>query len=151
MRRIGGRVGRVVGGDASTVRLLLEAGRVPVLSSIATDGSGGLLNINADDAAAALAAQLDASRVLLLTDVPGVLGETGKPLASISLGEVDRLIAAGTVTGGMAAKTRAAAALAASTGAEVVVAAWNDAAAVFDATPGIGTRVMGNEIVKGQP
>ncbi len=76
-----GLVGDVVGVDASAVRDLLDAGRVPVVSSVApevdADGSltGQVLNVNADSAAAALAVALGASRLVVLTDVEGLYAD----------------------------------------------------------------------------
>lgn len=127
----GGRVGRVIGGDADTLRLLTGAGLMPVVSSIGCDSAGGLLNLNADDAAAGIAAGLGAGRLVLLTDVAGVLDVSGATIGSIGSGDVEGLIAAGVITGGMAAKVRAACATADSAGCEVVIASWRDAESVI--------------------
>ena len=76
-----GLVGDVVGVDARAVRDLLDAGRVPVISSVAPevgdDGvlTGQVLNVNADSAAAALAVALRASRLVVLTDVEGLYAD----------------------------------------------------------------------------
>ncbi|MGA4846515.1 acetylglutamate kinase [Streptomyces sp. G5(2025)] len=73
-----GRVGEITGIDAGVVRALLDDGRIPVVSSIArsTDDAdaaeGGVYNVNADTAAAALAAALDAEVLMILTDVEGL-------------------------------------------------------------------------------
>jgi acetylglutamate kinase len=131
----GGRVGRVLPGGCETLAALLHAGCVPVVSSIGCDRAGGLLNINADDAAAGIALGLRAARLVLLTDVPGVLDPSGRTIASVSSESIEGLIAAGVVTGGMAAKVRAACALADRAGCEVVIASWSDAAAAISALP----------------
>lgn len=68
-----GRVGEVVAVDATAVADALDAGRIPVVSAIAPErGGGGLLNVNADSAAASLAAALGADWLVILTDVPGL-------------------------------------------------------------------------------
>lgn len=69
-----GLVGDVVAVDPATVTALLDAGRIPVVASVACDAEtpGGVLNVNADTAAAALAVALGAVKLVLLTDVPGL-------------------------------------------------------------------------------
>ncbi|MEM8756545.1 MAG: acetylglutamate kinase [Planctomycetota bacterium] len=142
---IGGRVGRVVGGDGAAVRLLVRSGYTPVVSPIGSDGSGGLLNINADDAAAGLARAIGAQRVLLLTDVPGVLDAKGNTVRSLASEEIESLVEHGTIRGGMAAKVRAAAGLADATGAEVVIGSWRDAQALLRGDDRHATRILASE------
>lgn len=101
-----GRVGLPARTDADVLSVLLEAGFLPVLSSVASDGLGGALNVNADEAAAAVAAALKAERLVYLTDVPGVLDAGGKTIPLIRAKELDGLIHAGVVTGGMIPKTK---------------------------------------------
>jgi acetylglutamate kinase len=67
-----GLVGDVVEVDPAAVLDRLEAGRVPVVSTVAPDGDGRVLNVNADTAAAALAVALDAQKLVVLTDVEGL-------------------------------------------------------------------------------
>lgn len=114
-----GHVGRVVAVRSSLLESLLLAGLTPVIAPMAPDPSAdGLpLNVNADDAAAAIAGALGAAELLLVSDVAAVrIGDA--PRATLNLGEVPALVAAGSVTGGMVTKIRAAAAaLAAGTGA----------------------------------
>lgn len=87
---------------------LLESGYVPVVSPVSRGPQGGALNVNADDAAAALAAGVAAQRFLLVSNIPGVLdGEAVIP--EIAAGEVEELIGSGVASGGMAPKLRAAA------------------------------------------
>jgi acetylornithine/N-succinyldiaminopimelate aminotransferase len=103
-----GFVGQPVAVDAARLRALLDAGFVPCLAPICADVEGGLLNVNADDVAAAVAAALGAETLLFVTAVPAVLaGE--QPLAVLAAAECEQLIAAGTITGGMVPKVRAAA------------------------------------------
>lgn len=67
-----GLVGEVVGVRPEAVLDLIEAGRIPVVSTVAPDASGQVLNVNADTAAAALAVALGAEKLLVLTDVEGL-------------------------------------------------------------------------------
>ena len=101
-----GRVGAPTTTNVHLVRHLLEGGFLPVISPLARDAqsaSGDALNVNGDDAAAALAVALHATELVLVADVPGVL-ENGKVAASVDVERMDSLIAAGTVTEGMIAK-----------------------------------------------
>jgi acetylglutamate kinase len=68
-----GRVGQVTRVDAPLIRDFAAAGVVPVIPSVALDADGGWLNINADTAAAAVAAKLEAEKLVVLTDTPGIL------------------------------------------------------------------------------
>jgi acetylglutamate kinase len=68
-----GRVGRVTRVDIALIRDFCAGGVVPIIPSVALDEAGGWLNINADTAAAAVAAQLHAEKLVLLTDTPGIL------------------------------------------------------------------------------
>jgi len=70
-----GLVGDVVDVDPAAVLDLIEAGRVPVVSTVAPDEDGQVLNVNADTAAAALAVALEARRLVVLTDVEGVYAD----------------------------------------------------------------------------
>jgi acetylglutamate kinase len=70
-----GLVGDVVEVDPSAVLDLIEAGRVPVVSTVAPDDDGQVLNVNADTAAAALAIALNAAKLVVLTDVEGVYAD----------------------------------------------------------------------------
>jgi acetylglutamate kinase len=68
-----GRVGRVTRVDRPMIEDFCAAGVVPVIPSVAVDADGGWLNVNADTAAAAVAAQLQAEKLVILTDTPGIL------------------------------------------------------------------------------
>lgn len=142
-----GRVGEVVGGDGRLLRHLIAGGFVPVMSSIGLDPEGGLLNVNADDAAAAVAGIVRASALLLLTDVPGVRGPDGRIAESIDRSTADSWIESGVISGGMIVKVRGALDAAEHAGASVgrvVIAGWNDARAISRLLEGhpAGTRVL---------
>lgn len=106
-----GAVGDLVSVGAGPLRALLAEGIVPVLSPPASDGAGGFLNVNADDAAARLAVELGAQKLLLLSEVDGVLTDPADPstlTSSLSLVELQRLAERGALTGGMRVKAAAA-------------------------------------------
>ncbi len=102
-----GRVGTVYRVRVEILRRALADGVVPVIAPIALADDGGLHNINADQAAGAIAAAMDADEVVFLTDVPGVLHE-GAALAQLARDEAEALINSGVASGGMAVKLRAA-------------------------------------------
>ena len=81
-----GLVGEVVGVRPEAVQDLIEAGRIPVVSTVAPDADGQVHNVNADTAAAALAVALDAEKLLVLTDVEGLYADW--PNSSDVIGEI---------------------------------------------------------------
>jgi acetylglutamate kinase len=98
-----GRTGDVTKIDSTVVKVLQEAGILPVISPIGSDRSGRALNVNADFAAAALAGALSCSWCIFLTDVTGVRrGTTIAP--TLTKREVEEMIAGGEITGGMIPK-----------------------------------------------
>ncbi|MDX2131416.1 MAG: acetylglutamate kinase [Planctomycetota bacterium] len=142
-----GRVGEVVDGRAETgnlLRHLLAGGFLPVLCSIGLDEAGEYLNVNADDAAAGVAAMLGAEALVLCTDVPGILDERGQVVPEVDGAGIDALIAGGVVTGGMVPKVRAARDAARRVGAPVVILSGNDPGALEAWASGgrVGTRVL---------
>jgi len=103
-----GLVGEVAGVRTEVLTALLEAGLLPVLSSVAAAPDGTVYNINADDAAADVAAALGADCLCLATDVPGVLVPgRDDPLPRLDEAEAQRLIGDGTIRGGMRPKVEA--------------------------------------------
>jgi acetylglutamate kinase len=103
-----GRTGEVAKVEPRLLLSLLEQGVVPVVSPVSRGPEGEALNVNADDAAAAVAAALGADRFLLVSNVPGVLRD-GERIEEVGVGEVEGLIEGGVASGGMAPKLRAAA------------------------------------------
>ncbi len=99
-----GQVGDIVSIDPSVVRSLEDAGFIPVVSPIGFGEDGESYNINADVVAARLATVLRAEKLLLLTNIRGVLDKAGELLTNLSAVEVDALIADGTISGGMIPK-----------------------------------------------
>lgn len=102
-----GAVGRVVSVNATFYTDLIEARRLPVVSSLAWSPVDGWLNINADLMAASLAAGLDARRLILMTDVSGVRDGNGAHIGQLSVSEIDSMIAAGDAGEGMIPKLTA--------------------------------------------
>lgn len=103
------RTARPASVNGALVNALLGAGFVPVVASVASDAHGGAVNINADDAAQAVAEAVRAAALVFVSDVDGVRDSTGRVIPTITPGEIEPLIDAGVVAGGMAAKVRAAA------------------------------------------
>lgn len=105
-----GRVGRVTQVDVELLRDFCAAGVVPVIPSLAQDSLGKWLNINADTAAAAVAGQVRAEKLVLLTDTPGILRDRRDPdslLRSLDAEECRDLIARGIIEEGMIPKVEA--------------------------------------------
>jgi acetylglutamate kinase len=98
-----GLVGDPVPSRPPAVTDALDAGLIPVIAPLAA----GPLNVNADEAAAALAVGLDAERLLFVTDVPGLLVD-GTVVPSIEAGDADLLLSGGGLDGGIVPKLRAA-------------------------------------------
>ena len=103
-----GFTGVPVDTDVRVVETLSDAGFIPVISPISASESGEGYNINADTAAGTLAAALGASRLLLMTDVAGVLSKDKALLSDLSVADVEGLIADGTAQGGMIPKLQTA-------------------------------------------
>jgi acetylglutamate kinase len=102
-----GYVGDVVDVDVEPIKAYLEAQIVPVVTPLGTGPDGRLYNINADDAAAAIAEHLQARKLVFLSDVPGVLQNPEDPesiISTLKLVEVEELIRRGVISGGMIPK-----------------------------------------------
>jgi acetylglutamate kinase len=106
-----GFAGRPTTINVQLLRILMDAGYMPVISPVAynaTSGLGGALNVNGDDAAAAIAVSLKADELLLIADVEGVQDAQGDLVQFLSIESARDLIASGVAAGGMAAKLEAA-------------------------------------------
>jgi acetylglutamate kinase len=105
-----GLVGEIEEVDTSLLRSTLDSGAIPVISSVAYgigDDEGGSLNVNADTAAAKVAAAIKAEKLILMTDVAGILGDVKDPaslIKSASLAELEGLKREGIVSKGMIPK-----------------------------------------------
>ena len=104
-----GFVGDVVGVNPQIIERLLAEELIPVVATIGSDTEGQAYNVNADTAAAAIAAAMAAEKLVYLTDVPGLLADVGDPgslISQVSVDELDELIASEALTGGMIPKIR---------------------------------------------
>jgi acetylglutamate kinase len=90
--------------DTTVLEQILGRELIPVLAPVAAGVNGGTFNVNADTFAGAIAGALNAKRLLLLTDVPGVLDKSKKLIEELSLKDARKLIADGTISGGMIPK-----------------------------------------------
>jgi acetylglutamate kinase len=99
-----GFVGEPAKVDTTVLDQILGRELIPVLAPVAAGLEGGTFNVNADTFAGAIAGALKAKRLLLLTDVPGVLDKSKKLIKQLTLADARRLIADGTISGGMIPK-----------------------------------------------
>ncbi|NIP73782.1 MAG: acetylglutamate kinase, partial [Gammaproteobacteria bacterium] len=101
-----GLVGEIEQVDPSLITLLLERGFIPVISPIGMGDDGTTYNINADSAAARIAAALKAEKMIFMTDVDGVL-QDGTLVSALTAAEALHLIDQGVISGGMVPKVEA--------------------------------------------
>jgi acetylglutamate kinase len=138
-----GLVARVVGLRRDLLDAILVGGQVPVVAPLARDEEGIVCNVNADDAAAGIAAGLGARQLVLMTDVDGVRDAEGRRLDSLTVGEAEALIDSGVINGGMVPKIRAALAAVTWEGSEAIIAdsAADRALQRSLSEPTFGTRI----------
>lgn len=135
-----GEVGEIAGGDGAVARTLLDAGFMPVVNSIGLSDQGEPLNVNADEAACAIARIVGAAGIVLLTDVAGVLDASKRLIPELDAARIEALVADGTISGGMIPKVKSALEAAASAGCPATIASWRDPAAI--ASGSTGTRIL---------
>jgi len=99
-----GRVGEIVAVDSHVISALEDAGFVPVVAPIGADEKGLTYNVNADEAAGALAVALSAEKLMLLTDVEGVRDAAGNLMSQLTVEEARKHIREGTIREGMIPK-----------------------------------------------
>ena len=103
-----GRAARPWKTNVAILDALLSARFTPIVSSVGSDRIGGAVNINADDAASAVAIRLKAGRLVFLTNVAGVRDALGRRIPVLRIDTIDRLIREGVITGGMIPKVQSA-------------------------------------------
>ncbi|KAA8725537.1 MAG: acetylglutamate kinase [Ewingella americana] len=138
-----GNVGKAEVGSPALINTLTGAGYLPIISSIGITAAGELMNVNADQAATALAATLGAD-LILLSDVSGILDGKGQRIPEMTTQKAEQLIEQGIITDGMIVKVHAALDAARSLGRPVDIASWRHAEqlpALFNGTA-IGTRIL---------
>jgi acetylglutamate kinase len=104
-----GHVGDITAINTELLEILLEKSYIPVISSLADDGEGHILNINADTVASRIASAVRAFKYITMTDVGGILRDTGDPksiISYISQRDAEKLIEDGTIQGGMVPKIK---------------------------------------------
>jgi acetylglutamate kinase len=99
-----GRVGAVKEVRPQVIQALLKQGVIPVIAPVAVDDEGNSLNVNADTVAGAVAAALDAEKLVLMTDIEGVKDAEGELIPSLTTGDIERLKVEGVISGGMIPK-----------------------------------------------
>lgn len=102
-----GYVGEITAVHSELVEALLEKGYIPVIASVGMDANGNSYNINADTAAAAIAAKLNAENLLVVSDIPGLLedkDDESSLISEVTISDVDQLKKAGVIAGGMIPK-----------------------------------------------
>jgi acetylglutamate kinase len=143
-------VGKPVETDPKLLDLLIGANYLPVIACLAADGEGNIYNVNADEMAVSCAVGWQASKLLFITDVPGVKDENGKVLSQLSSESMKQMIESGVARGGMQAKLQAAE-TALQAGLEVLIAsgAEPDICARLLAGERLGTRLGREETATG--
>jgi acetylglutamate kinase len=99
-------VGRVRKVNSGLIKSLIDDGFIPVIAPTGAGDGGETYNINADIVAGEVAVALGAEKLVLLTDVEGILDKKGRLINSINSIDVDELIADGTISGGMYPKVK---------------------------------------------
>jgi acetylglutamate kinase len=103
-----GHVGEVTSIDTDVLNMLNQSDFIPVIAPIGVGENGESYNINADLVAGKIAEELNAEKLILLTNTAGILDKQGELLTGLSLMDIDNLIADGTISSGMIPKTRCA-------------------------------------------
>lgn len=101
-----GRVGQVTQINTAVLNCLISSDFIPIIAPIGVGDDGQAFNINADLVAGAIAGAMNAEKLMLLTDVPGVIDKNKQLLATVTSEEVETLIEEGVVSGGMIPKLR---------------------------------------------
>ena len=102
-----GYVGEITHINVKPIHDVLDAGYIPVISTVACDKENNVYNINADTAAAKIASALSAYTMISMTDIPGLLRDVNDPyslISNISVDEIPALISDGVISGGMIPK-----------------------------------------------
>ncbi|WP_422661559.1 acetylglutamate kinase [Paenibacillus sp. EC2-1] len=142
-----GYVGDVTSVESSIITGVLEMGYMPIIAPIGVDASGQRYNINADTAAGAVASHLGVSQMIVVTDVPGIMKGAGtdkKVLPTITVQEIEDMIATGEIYGGMIPKVRAAISCIHGKVREVVIVDGSETGVLSRVLSGekIGTRIV---------
>lgn len=137
-----GAVGEVEPADATLLNVLLDKGYLPLISSVGCSDGGQLLNVNADQAATAIA-QLLQGELVMLSDVAGVLDKQKSLLAQLDPLQIEALVEQKVIRDGMLVKVKAALSAAISIGMPVTIASWKQPQSLLQMLAGnsAGTRI----------
>ncbi|WP_428313486.1 acetylglutamate kinase [Hydrocarboniphaga sp.] len=141
-----GQVGDVEAIDPRVVKHLEAGGFIPVIAPIGFGAQGEAFNINADLVAGKLASVLQAEKLMLLTNIPGVMDKAGNVLTGLTVQQVQGLIADGTIYGGMLPKIQCALdAVASGVKSAVIIDGRTDHSVLLElfTNEGIGTLIRG--------
>ncbi|MGD9386210.1 MAG: acetylglutamate kinase [Thioalkalispiraceae bacterium] len=141
-----GHVGEVASIDTSVVEMLVKDDFIPVIAPIGVGTDGQSYNINADLVAGKMATALGAEKLILLTNIPGVLDQDGSLLTGLRAEKVDELIASGVIHGGMLPKIRCALdAVRSGVSTAQIIDGRVEHAVLLEVftTEGVGTLIMG--------
>jgi acetylglutamate kinase len=143
-----GFVGEVIGVNSELIQGIVDMGYIPVIAPLGIGTDGQSYNINADTAAGAVASHLGAERLVVVTDVPGIIkvidGER-IVLSSVTVAEIELMIASGDIYGGMIPKVRAAVDCIQGQVQEVIIVDGSVPevlSKVLAGTSGLGTRIV---------
>lgn len=142
-----GHVGEVTGVEASIIQGVLTMGYMPVIAPIGIDQEGQRYNINADTAAGSVASYMGVERMIVVTDVPGIMKNVNgvkKVLATATVQEIQDMIQTGEIYGGMIPKVKAAIACIQGKVKEVVIVDGSEPEVLSRVLSGetIGTRIV---------
>jgi acetylglutamate kinase len=142
-----GFVGDVTDVNADVIEGVMAMGYIPVIAPIGIDDAGQRYNINADTAAGAVASHLGVERMIVVTDVPGIMRTVDGAkvvLPSVTVEQIDEMIASGEIYGGMIPKVRAAVQCIQGRVQEVVIVNGDEPGVLGRAVRegGIGTRIV---------
>jgi acetylglutamate kinase len=102
-----GMVGEITSVNARLLQLLVQADSIPCIATIARDGTGGRLNVNADTAAGAVAAAMKAEKFVVVSDTHGIRTNVDDPstrVSNLTLSQIDEMVKSGIITSGMLPK-----------------------------------------------
>lgn len=137
-----GHVGDVTRIEASIIQGVLDMGYMPIIAPIGIDAAGQRYNINADTAAGAVASHLGASRLIVVTDVPGIMKNVNgvkKVLGTVAVQEIQDMIQTGEIYGGMIPKVKAA--------IECIQGKVKEVIIVDGSEPSVLSRVLQGEVI----
>lgn len=138
-----GAVGDAKAGNGEVLKAILKTGALPIISSIGMTNAGQLMNVNADQAAVAVATAID-GELALLSDVAGVLDANKQLIPELDQAQADQLVAQHVITDGMIVKVQAALDAAKELGRAIEVAGWKTPEKLTQLFAGqsIGTRFL---------